>query len=201
MNKVIFTKKHLVAAGVAGIVLVVLIIASWFLMIAPKSTQIQHKATELKKTNEEIQLVEAELDKLKENPDLLNSEVIKVAPVITNGVQLEAYFKDLENIDKSLDISVQKIQFEHELLYPQEPNAEKQLQKSKVGFDIIGDSAKDIISFVDQLEQGKRFMKIVDITYRASSTEDSDSTYSATVVAEMYYLSHYETGKPVADEK
>ncbi|MGY3777474.1 hypothetical protein [Isobaculum melis] len=196
MNQVLFTKKHIIVSIGIGCLIILLVVGSWLLLISPKKAQVETAKKELNTSQSEIATINQELSGLRANPTLFESAVVKEAPIISNGIRLENYFQELKGVSTSLSVSIQNVVFEHFLVFPEEQSAEKQLRKSVIGFDVIGNSGRDLIAFVDGLEQGNRFVKVQNVTYRASeSMGDESYAYSATVVIEMYYLSNFETGK------
>ncbi|EGO6609434.1 hypothetical protein ABG953_12525 [Enterococcus faecalis] len=197
MNRVFFTKKHI--AILIGIALVFIIgfLSCWFLVLSPKMNKLSETSKRFSALNENISKLDKDVSKLNKNPTLLESSIINEAPIVPNGIELESYFNDLEMIDSSTSISFKNIKFEDSIVFPENPSAEKQLRKSDVGFDVVSDSSKDVVNFVDHLELGNRFMKVKNVSYRASDAqiEEGSYSYSATIITEMYYLSTYETGK------
>lgn len=199
MNRILFTKKHIISSVGIALILILFIVGSWFLFISPQKIKLADSQKKISTLQNEIIGIETNLGKLKNNQILRESEAVIQSPIIPNGINLESYFQELKAIDSSLAISNKSIRFQDSLVYPKEETAEKQLRKVQIGFDVVGDSEKKLISFVDQLEQGERFVKVQDVTYRASEStgEGGEYSYSATVVIEMYYLSKFETGSAI----
>lgn len=199
MNRILFTKKHIISSIGIALILILFIIGSWSLFISPQKTKLVDSQKKLDTLKNEVVGIETNLGTLKNNQILLESEVVVQWPIIPNGINLGDYFQELKAIDHSLAISNQSINFQDSLVYPEEATAEKQVRKVQIGFDVVGDSEMKLIFFVDQLEQGKRFVKVQDVIYRASESagEAGEYSYSATVVIEMYYLSNFETGSAI----
>ncbi|MGX7420613.1 hypothetical protein ACWOFR_17710 [Carnobacterium gallinarum] len=199
MNRIFFTKKHIFFSAGIVLTLLLVILVGWFLAIAPKISQLSVTNERFTKLSEEVKSIGTEFTDLNNKPTLIKSEIVNEAPIISNGLELESYFKEIEAISQDSSISIKNIKFENLQVFPEVPNAEKQLRKSVVGFDITGNSSQEIIRFVDQLEQGERFVNIQNVIYRASemTSANGDYAYAATIVADLYYLSQYETGKSI----
>lgn len=199
MNHIYFTKKHIIISAGIGLLLLFFILGSWFLLISPKMSKLAETNGRLSTLSGDVTKVEMKYKGLSKNPSLIDSKIVTDSPIISNGLELEAYFKELKAVGQNSSIEFKNIKFVHTQLFPEAVTAEKQVQQSEIGFDVIGVDEQSLIHFVDQLEQGTRLVKIQNVTYRASeTTSDSGSyAYSASIIAEMYSLSQYETGKAI----
>jgi len=197
MNKIIFTRKHIITAVIIGILFIFATVGTWFSVISPKVRETFEARGALERTQKENINLQNKLIEVKKNPSLIESEIVKTVPIISNGIDLPGYFKELEAIDSNLNISIRNITFKQDIVFPSESERE-QLRKSEVAFDVVCDSSSDLISFVDQLEHGERFGNIKNVDYRAEVGNDEiANSYSTTIVLEFYYLSIFETGKPI----
>ncbi len=197
MNRVLFTKKHITFSLIIGCVILLFVVGFWLFLISPKMVKVAEAKKSLISSQAEITTVNQTLSELKNLPQLIESNGVTESPIISNGIELAAYFKELKTFDEALNVSIQNILFENSLIFPEKEEAEKQLREERISFDILGDSSKDILSFIKKLEESKRFVKVQQVTYRSSAASDGTGSYaySATVIAQMYYLSLYETGK------
>lgn len=204
MNKVLFTRKHIIIAGLILILGVSLSVGGWFLAIEPSRKELGAMTQKLKSVKQEIIQEEALLRTVKDLPSLLESDLVKNEPIIPNGIQLQEYFDRLKQLDESINVSFQHVSFENETIFPNNEEGvqgtdPKQLRNTTVGFDILASEEQDLLNFVKALETMNRFTKIEQVTYRCNPDSVGEDSYafSASIVLQMYYVSYAETGKGI----
>lgn len=204
MNKVIFTRKHIIITSLIVILGVALSVGGWMLIIEPSRKELGDLSQNLKTVKQEVSEKEKVLRTVKGLPSLLESEFVANEPTIPNGLQLQNYFNQLKQLDDSMGISFQHISFENTTIFPESidgvpSNALKQLQNTTIGFDVLASGEQELLKFVKELETSNRYTKIEQVTYRCNpdSLGEDSYAYSASIVMQMYTLSYAETGKPV----
>lgn len=202
MNKILFTKRHFLVSAAIGAMLFMFLIVCWLFLLAPKIKDIAEKRKEIVANQTEIIKINQELDKIKAFPNLLDSQFVNEVPVLPNGMNLSNYFQELKELNNKIAISIAHLDLEHRLIYPEEEKAPIQLRGSLIAFDVLAEEGQDIQEFVKGLEDSQRFTKVQQVIYRYNSNvgQNNEYDYSATIVAVVYYLSHYETGQKLQED-
>ncbi|MBP1044799.1 hypothetical protein I6N96_00800 [Enterococcus sp. BWM-S5] len=204
MNRVVFTRKHIIVASLILVMGVFLSVSGWLFAIEPSRKELGELTQKLKTVKQEITQEEKLLRTVKGLPSLLESDFVTNDPIIPNGIQLQEYFDRLKQLDESMGISFQHVSFENVTIFPElaegaSNTSLKQLQNTTVAFDVLASGEQELLNFVKELETTNRFTKVEQVTYRCNpdSLGEDSYAYSASIVLQMYYLSYAETGRPV----
>ncbi|MGL4696649.1 hypothetical protein [Enterococcus larvae] len=204
MNRVVFTRKHIIVASLILVMGVFLSVSGWLFAIEPSRKELGELTQKLKTVKQEITQEENLLRTVKGLPSLLESDFVTNDPIIPNGIQLQEYFDRLKQLDESMGISFQHVSFENVTIFPElaegaSNTSLKQLQNTTVAFDVLASGEQELLNFVKELETTNRFTKVEQVTYRCNpdSLGEDSYAYSASIVLQMYYLSYAETGRPV----
>jgi len=218
MTKVYFTKKHMFAITVIAIAILGLLLSLWLALIDPKRKQVLGYKGQLTTLKEESQKINQELGQLQSKPDLLESAAVKELPQIPNGITLEAYFAQLNKLEQELSLTFKSFSFNDQVIYPQaqndgatsdtttegansiEPSLSKQFRSVDISMEILSNNKANLLKFIDRLEKLERFLTIQTVDYRLSASEGETVSCSASLVARLYYLSSYETGKALSEK-
>ncbi len=188
----------MIFAGTVSVFCLLIIFFAWTFAVQPNLNKVQEAQADLERSQVIVKGLQNEIAVLRENDTLLESGVITEMPQIANGVDFEEYFQELKTIDQTLAIEFVSIQYEFQQLYPEMMSAERQVRKALLSIDYVGDTAEDLLAFVQRIEEASRFAKVREYSYRANTLRNtSDYSYSATITIEMPYVSTFETGKPI----
>lgn len=204
MSKVLFTKKHIIISVVIIFVFLLFISTFWVIGIGPKRVKVEALKTQITKLKDELAVENATLSEIKNSPNLLEAAAVKELPIFPNGIQLEDYFKNLEYLDTSANVTIEKMEFEDILIFPESEDdlgtgAQNQLRSKRISFEIVAANENELLTIIEKLENDNRFTMIEQVSYRcnSASVDEGNFAYSASVVLQMYYLSYYETGKAI----
>lgn len=220
MTRILITKKHkgAIAGAVIGILLFLFLMFMY--VISPQMEESQKVAEELKGIEDQKAELQAELAKVKEAPVLLESEIVVNKPEIPNGIQLDAFFKNLKALATKHQVDLYQYSVEEAKVFPSENGEvaaateeegdaagtagpvsnERQVLKTVGALDVASSDVANIQNFIDQLENGDRFIKVINVSLNREMSDTGDSfteSGSGSIVFEMYYLSNYDTAQPL----
>ncbi|MBP1042772.1 hypothetical protein I6N95_17275 [Vagococcus sp. BWB3-3] len=200
MTKISFSKKHIIMSTLLALAIVGLTLIVWGILIQPKAANVNELKKQVDILGKDIHGEQEKIVKLKDLPALLETTMVAERPKLPNGMSLAEYFQGLAQKNT---VSLQHMTFEDTTFFPVDEGAvddENQIRCLTMSFDVISDSEPGLLSFVEHLENDERFTKVTQVTYRHNpdSVGEGSFAYSATVNLNMYYLSSYETGTPLA---
>lgn len=216
MKNIFFTKKHYIIAVVliifnAGIAATV--ISLWTL---PAYNKYSKTLESIQIKENEIQKKKKNLEALKKEKNLQESDAINLNGKIGNGLKQDELFSKItdllpEGVQMTSVSSIVESGQEDEKKSSSEKKEESitnsknlplvTLYSCSMNMSITSDSEKGILAFINKLETNEQFFEVDEVTYSSSASEsitpDSSNNYAASIIFKYYYVSNIDSNYSV----
>ena len=201
MTKIQFTPKLILLSLVSFSVTLAILIGIWFSLNANVVKTKQKLDTEVNAVTSTISGLKIEREQLSKEKKLVESVVVRNRPNIPNGLQIGEFLSDLERFVTETNMVISATDYTPTIVYPEVggdgtgPSSQSSLFKLESNFEVSGGSVEDCQKLIDRIENETRYINVSKLAYNASPKE---SEYSVSITFTTYYLSEYDTFKPLS---
>ena len=201
MTKIQFTPKLILLSLVSFSVTLAILIGIWFSLNANVVKTKQKLDTEVNAVTSTISGLKIEREQLSKEKKLVESVVVTNKPKIPNGLQIGEFLSDLERFVTETNMVISATDYTPTIVYPEVggdntgASSQSSLFKLDSNFEVSGGSVEDCQKLIDRIENETRYVNVSKLAYNALPKE---SEYSVSITFTTYYLSEYDTFKPLS---
>ena len=201
MTKIQFTPKLILLSLISFSVTLAILVGIWFGLNANVVKTKQKLDTEVNAVTSTISGLKIEREQLSKEKKLVESVVVRNRPNIPNGLQIGEFLSDLERFVSETNMVISSTDYIPTMIYPEVggdntgASSQSSLFKLDSNFEVSGGSVEDCQKLIDRIENETRYINVSKLAYNALPKE---SEYSVSITFTTYYLSEYDTFKPLS---